>query len=133
MTAPRAIDIGPSDRRDAAPVVTGTDARPPLTTLLSQAVSEGRELVKAEIDLGKAKVSQTVAHVKWAAIYLGVAVVIALSTVTALLVGLIMTLTPSVGPGWATVIVTVAALALCGLLAWLGLRQFSGGKEAKHG
>ena len=58
------------------------------------------------------------------------ALVIALSTVTALLVGLILTLATLVGPGFATLIVLVGALAIAGLLGWLAYRHIARMMEA---
>ena len=41
-----------------------------------------------------------------------------------LIVGLVMTLMPLVGPGLATLIVVVVALAIAGLFGWLALKHF---------
>jgi hypothetical protein len=53
------------------------------------------------------------------------ALVIALCSVTALLVGLILSLMPLVGPGFATLIVILVALALAALLGWLAYRHMA--------
>jgi hypothetical protein len=42
-----------------------------------------------------------------------------------LLVGLILSLMPLIGPALATLIVIVVALALAGLLGWLAYRQMA--------
>ena len=49
--------------------------------------------------------------------------VLVLSAVTALLVGLILTLATLVGPGFATLIVILATLVVAGLLGWLAYRH----------
>jgi hypothetical protein len=53
----------------------------------------------------------------------GAAIGLANAAGVALVVGLVMTLTPLVGPGWATLIVVVTASALAGLMGWLAWQQ----------
>lgn len=107
------------------------DARPSLGSLFSRAVEEARAFAQAEVALLRAKVGERVADYKWVAIYLAAALVIGLSTVTALLVGLILTVATLVGPGLATLIVVLLALALAGLLAWLGIGHL-GTKDSRR-
>jgi hypothetical protein len=52
--------------------------------------------------------------------------VIGLSTVTALLVGLILTLATLIGPGLATLAVVLLSLLLAALLGWSGYKRIAG-------
>ena len=91
-----------------------------LSTLIVGFADDTRDLVKAEVDLVKARVGERVAAYKSAVIFLAIAGVLALSALIALLVGLIMTVATLVGPGFATVIVIVATLVIAGVLAIIG-------------
>lgn len=59
-----------------------------------------------------------------------VAAVLALAAIGALLVGLILALSPLVGPLGATAIVVGATLLIAGLLGWLAGRRFAKAFEA---
>lgn len=97
----------------------------PIGQLFSQLVNDGKRYARAEVDFYKAKAADKAQPVKMAAIYGGAALTLALSSVTALLVGLILSLEPQVGPFAATLIVVLATLAIAGLLGWLAYRQLS--------
>jgi hypothetical protein len=98
----------------------------PIGQLFSQLVDDGKRYARAEVELYKAKAQEKAEPVKWAAIFGGTAAVLALSAVTALLVGLIMSLTPQVGPFGATLIVVVVTFAIAGLLGYLAYKQLAG-------
>lgn len=95
----------------------------PIGQLFSQLVDDGKRYARAEVELYKAKAADKAQPVKMAAIYGGIAVVLALSSVTALLVGLILALQPQVGPLAATLIVVLVTVAVAGLLGYLAYRQ----------
>lgn len=99
--------------------------------LLGRLVEDGKGFARAEIGYYRALAIATL-RAAGLGIGLGVAaVVLAGSAVTALLVGLILALATLIGPGWATLAVVVATLALAGLLGWLGYRRIGsafGGK-----
>lgn len=97
----------------------------PIGQLFSRLVDDGKSYARAEVEFYKAKATDKVEPVKWAAIYGGAALTLALSSVTALLVGLILSLEPQVGPFAATLIVVLATLALAGLLGWLAYKRVS--------
>jgi hypothetical protein len=101
----------------------------PIGQLFSQLVDDGKRYARAEVELYKAKAQDKAEPIKWAAIYGGTAAVLALSAVGALLVGLILSLEPQVGPFAATLIVVVATFAVAGLLGFLAYRQFAGAKR----
>lgn len=52
-----------------------------------------------------------------------VAMSLALAASVALVVGLVLTLAPRVGPGWATLIVVSVALGAASLMGWLAWQQ----------
>jgi len=92
-------------------------------TLVGRLVEDGKAYAHAEIGYYRTLASSKVSEATPILIYGGAALVIALCAVTALLVGLILSLATLVGPGWATLIVVVAALALSGLLGWIAYRR----------
>lgn len=89
-------------------------------TLIHRAVDNARELALAEVALVKAKVSERVGAYESAAIFFGIAGVLALAALIALLVGLIMTIATLVGPGWATVIVVGVTLVIAVVFGLIG-------------
>lgn len=91
-----------------------------IPTLLSRALSEAQDVARSEIDLQKAKLGAKVTEAKGGVVLLVVAIVLGLLGLIALVVGLLMILTPLLGPIAATAIVAGTLLvlaALCGLLA----------------
>jgi len=95
----------------------------PMGQLFSQLVDDGKRYARAEVELYKAKAADKAEPVKWAAIYGGAALTLALSAVTALLVGLILALETLVGPLAATLIVVLVTLAVAGLLGWMAYKR----------
>ena len=93
-----------------------------LPELVSRAVDNAKEVVRAEAALAKAQAVAKVGGYRNPVILFAVAGLLALAALFGLIDGLILTLAPQVGPGWATVIVIGAVLALAGLLGWLGSR-----------
>lgn len=101
----------------------------PIGQLFSRLVDDGKRFARAEVDFYKAKAADKAEPAKKAAIFGGAAVTLALSSVTALLVGLILALETLVGPLAATLIVVLVTLAVAGLLGWMAYKQFA---EAKR-
>ena len=97
----------------------------PIGQLFSQLVDDGKRYARAEVELYKAKAADKAEPVKWAAIYGGAALTLALSAVTALLVGLILAAETLVGPLAATLIVVLATLAIAGLLGWMAYKRIA--------
>lgn len=93
---------------------------PGVATLVTQLVDDTRELVGAEIGLYKAKAGERLQAYKGAAIFFGIAGVLALAALIALLVGLILSLATLIGPGLATAAVVGATLLIAGGLAMIG-------------
>ena len=91
--------------------------------LVGQAVSDARAYALAEIAVYRAKAMAWLGEAKFVAIFGISALVLANCAIIALFVGLLLTLAPRVGPGWATVIVVGGTLALVGLLGCLALRH----------
>jgi len=112
--------------RVAAPQAVPVAEPETLTALVSQLVDDGRSFVAAEIDLVKARASDKVTRYRNAAIFFAVAGVLALAALIALLVGLVMTLTPLTGPLGATLIVVGAVLVIAGILAMVGKSRLTG-------
>jgi hypothetical protein len=91
--------------------------------LIGRLVEDGKGYAYAEIGYYRTLAASKLGEAKLGLIFGVTALVIALCAVTALLVGLILSLATLVGPGWATLIVIVAALALSGLLGWLAYKR----------
>ncbi|MEG8017774.1 phage holin family protein [Sphingomonas sp. LR55] len=98
--------------------LTGEDES--LASIVGRLATETKSLATAEVAVYKAKFGEAASAYKSAAIFFAVAGVLALAALIALLVGAILTLATLVGPGWSTVIVVVAVLALAGILAMIG-------------
>ena len=114
--------------RPDSPLAYGDEG---VSTLVHRAVSDARELANAEIALYKAKASERVSAYTSAAIFFGIAAVLALSAVTALLVGLIIALATLIGPLGATGVVVVATLLIAGVLALIGKGKLAPAKGLK--
>lgn len=91
-----------------------------LSGLVGRLVEDSRALAGAEIELYKAKAAERIAAYKGAVVLFAAAGVLALAALVALLVGLILALATLIGPGLATAAVTVAVLAVAGVLAMIG-------------
>jgi hypothetical protein len=94
-------------------------------TLLGRLIEDGKGFARAEIGYYRTLALAKLAEAKTGVVLGAGALAIALAALTALLVGLILTLATLVGPGLATLIVIGAALAAAGLLGWLAYRHFA--------
>ena len=101
-----------------------------ISTLVHHAIDDARELASAEIALYKAKATERVSAFASAAIFFGIAATLALSAVTALLVGLILSLATLIGPLGATGVVVVVTLLVAGVLAFVGKGKLAPPKVA---
>lgn len=87
--------------------------------LLQQLVEDGRAYADAEIGYYRTLLRAKLRDAR-AMLWMGaVALVLAQAAAVALVVGLVFTLSPLVGPGFATLIVVLAFLAIAGLMGWL--------------
>ncbi|MET3762416.1 phage holin family protein [Sphingomonas sp. UYEF23] len=103
---------------------SGVVADEGIATLLSRVVGDAQDVVRSEIDLQKAKVGAKVGQAKSGVVLIVVALLLASLGSTALVVGLLMILTPLIGPVAATAIVAGIPLVLAGLLGFLATRHF---------
>jgi hypothetical protein len=88
--------------------------------LFTRLAHDAKDAAQAEVALVRARATSLLIRYKGAAIFFGAAGVLSLAALVALLVGLIMTLTPTTGPGIATLIVVGVVLLLAGILAMVG-------------
>ena len=103
-------------------------------TLLGRLADDGRAYVKAEIGVYKAIAARRAARARSGLIALAVGVVLLISSITALLLGLVLWLATLIGPLLAGLAVA-AALILAGyLLVRMGITGLSalGGDEAER-
>ncbi len=94
-----------------------------IVTLLSRAVSDAEHVARAEIEVQKARLVARIGEGRDGALLLLGAIVAGSLALTGLVVGVLLILTASIGPIWATVIVVGVLLLLAALLGWLGLRH----------
>jgi hypothetical protein len=90
-----------------------------------QVVEDAKAFASAQVALYR-----TQAEVRWSIaqgglIFGSAALVLALSAVTALLVGLILALATLIGPLGATLAVVAVTLVVAGVLGWLAAKRFS--------
>ena len=106
---------------------------PGVATLVTQLIDDAREFVSAEVVLYKAKAGERLEAYKGAAIFFGIAGVLGLAGLIALLVGLILSLATLIGPGLATLAVVGVTLVIAGILAMIGKGRLAPAKPAGTG
>lgn len=104
--------------------------QPSISDLVHQLATDAREFASAEVAVAKAKALDRVGRYRTAGIYFGIAAVLGMAALPALLVGLIMTLTPLVGAGFATLIVIGLTLVLAGVIALIGKSRLAPSQES---
>lgn len=95
--------------------------RPAVGEIFSRLVADGRAFAQAKITLYRKEATYRGKSAGLAAGFAYAALSMLQVALTALAVGLIMTVATLVGPGWATLIVVIAFLALAALfgsMAW---------------
>lgn len=91
--------------------------------LLGRLIGDGKSFARAEVGYYRLLLT---GKLKEAGVGLGfgaAALVLACSAITALLVGLILSLATLIGPGLATLAVVLVTLALAGLLGWFAFKH----------
>ena len=102
-----------------------------LGDLFGRLVDDGKDYARAEIGYYKTLVRSKLRDAR-AMLWMGaVALGLAQAAIIALVVGLVFTLAPRIGPGWATLIVVVgigALSAVMAYLAWTHIKRIIGEK-----
>jgi hypothetical protein len=107
------------DGKPELPPAGAPVSEPSIGELLQQLVDNGRAYADAEIGYYRTLLRSKLRDAR-SMLWMGaVAMALALAASVALVVGLVLTLAPLVGPGFATLIVVVTFLAISGLLGWL--------------
>lgn len=91
--------------------------------LFGRLVDDAKGFGQAELDYYRVLVRERLRAAKTSLWMGAVAMSLALAASVALVVGLVLTLAPLVGPGWATLIVVSVALGLASLMGWLAWQQ----------
>lgn len=91
--------------------------------LLTRLADDARAFGQAELDYYKTLVRERLRAGRTSLWMGGVALALAQAAGVALVVGLVMTLAPLVGPGFATLIVVAVTLGMAGLMGWLAWQQ----------
>ncbi len=91
--------------------------------LLMRLADDAKAFGQAELDYYKTLVRERLRAGRASLWMGGVALALAQAAGVALIVGLVLTLSPMVGPGFATLIVVVVTLALASLMGWLAWQR----------
>lgn len=91
--------------------------------LIGRAIADGRAYADAEIAYWRALAVDRLADVRGVAIFGGVALLLINAAAIALIVGLILSLAPLIGPGLATLVVVLAAAGTAALAGGLALKH----------
>lgn len=93
-------------------------------------IEDGKTYAQAEVAFQKTRFSFFAGHAKWGVMLGGIAAVLVVISLFAMVFGLILSLAPILTPIGATVAVTLATLILAGLLAAVAKMQFGKAKSA---
>lgn len=100
-----------------------------LPGLIGQLFDDSLALARAEVRLAKSRAYDLVRRSRIALMLLAAGFLIALGSIVALMLGLVLALAPLVGAALAGIILLVAGLAIAGLLVWLAMRQIGGSPD----
>lgn len=92
-----------------------------IVTLFGRLIEDSRHVVQAEIAYYKTSLASRVSDAQGAVVFGICALLLANAALIALLVGLIMLLSPVIGIGWATAAVVFGTLVIAAVLGWLAL------------
>ncbi len=99
--------------------------------LFERLVDDSEQFVLAELQLYRARLFERLKEGLIAIAMIAIAFFLAQSALVALLVGLVATLREPLGPAGATATVVLVALAIAGLLLWLGLQLLRKATEVR--
>lgn len=101
-----------------------------LFTEIGSLIEDGKTYAQAEVAYQKTRFSFFAGHAKWGVMLAGIAAVLVVISLFAMVFGLILSLAPILTPIGATAAVTLASLILAGLLAAVAKMQFAKAKSA---
>lgn len=110
----------PGDTSDTTAPVVSDEPRPSLSTLFARLVDEGERFIRAEVLLYRAQATRKAFSAGLIVGMVGAAIMFSQALIVVVLIGVIMIITPSVGTGWAVLIVaagTIVLIAICVLVA----------------
>jgi hypothetical protein len=110
-----------TDRSDFEPDAPPTDE--PLTAVVARLVETGRNYAEAEIDKQKLRAALVGSGLRTVAILGVVGLILLFGTLVTLMIGLVFALAPLLTPLGATAVVSLAGLAVAGVLFWLARRH----------
>ena len=97
--------------------------QPPIGALFGQLVDDTDRLVRAELALQRARLVRRLIESRGALVMGLVALLLGQAATAALLVGLVIALTPHMGALGATLVVVAGAILIGGVLAWAAIRR----------
>lgn len=108
----------------------GPQGEQPIGEVFSRLIGSGKEYAHAELNKQRLRAAVLGTAARDAAIFGILALVVVISAIGALLVGLIITLSPALTPAGATAAVVVAAFVLAGLLLLVAKSRISNALKA---
>jgi hypothetical protein len=109
---------------NTAPVVTDAP-RLSLSALFSRLIAEGEAYIRAEVNLYRAQATRKAFSAGLIVALVGGAIMLSQALIVVVLIGIIMTIAPSVGTGWAVVIVSAGTLILIAICVLMGRARVS--------
>jgi hypothetical protein len=107
-----------------APVATDAP-RLSLSALFARLIAEGEAYIRAEVRLYRAQATKKAFSAGLVVGLIGAAIMLLHALIVVILIGIIMTIAPSVGTGWAVLIVAVGTLALIAICVLIGRARIS--------
>jgi hypothetical protein len=104
---------------------------PPIKVLLGQLVSDTTDFARAEIEFLRAQAGERASYAIPGLAMVGIALALAFGSIVALLVGLILWLSPLLGAGWSLLLVITVALLVTVLLLKFGAARLRSAVKAR--
>lgn len=98
-------------------------SRPTIAELFTRLANDATAYVRAEVAVYRAEAGQKLVSAGWIIALFVAAIALAQGALIALLIGLVMALAKPLGIWWALLVVVFGALAVAGLLIWIGSNQ----------
>ncbi len=104
---------------------------PPIKALLGQLVSDTTDFARAEIEFLRAQAGERASYAVPGLAMVGIAFALAFGSIVALLVGLILWISPFLGAGWSLLLVIAAALLIAATLMKFGAARLRDAVKAR--
>lgn len=117
------MDLEPDHSPDPVEVAP---LRPTLTELFRRLLADTEAYIRAEATLYRAQAGRKILSAGVVAALLGAAILLAQAATVALLIGILLSLAPYIGIGWATAGVVLVSFAVVGVLMKIAVVRIDG-------